>query len=97
MAEGRITTRDGTWTFDLQADGTAKLLSFEKAEPRPMRGLGDAIAAATTAVGIRPCAGCQKRKEALNRLVPFAGQDATQTGSEAPGSPEAPPTPPASA
>ena len=36
-----------------------------------MRGLGDAIARATTAVGIRPCGGCKKRQEALNRLVPF--------------------------
>jgi hypothetical protein len=39
--------------------------------PAPMRGLGDAIARATTAVGIRPCGGCKKRQEALNRLVPF--------------------------
>jgi len=37
----------------------------------PMRGLGDVIARATTAVGIRPCGGCKKRQEALNRLVPF--------------------------
>ena len=90
MAEGRITTRDGTWTFDLQADGTAKLLSFERAQPRPMRGLGDAIAAATTAVGIRPCAGCQKRKEALNRLVPFGTPETPQEPPEAPRSPETP-------
>jgi len=36
-----------------------------------MRGLGDVIAAATTAVGIKPCGGCKQRQEALNKLVPF--------------------------
>lgn len=37
------------------------------------RGLGDAIARWTSAVGIKPCGGCEKRQEALNRLVPFGG------------------------
>jgi len=32
------------------------------------RGLGDVIKGATTAVGIKPCEGCQKRAEALNHL-----------------------------
>lgn len=32
------------------------------------RGLGDVIKDATKAVGIKPCEGCQKRAEALNRL-----------------------------
>jgi hypothetical protein len=36
-----------------------------------LRGLGDVIAAATKAVGIKPCEPCRKRQEALNRLVPF--------------------------
>jgi len=42
---------------------------------RPV-GLGDVIAGATQAVGIKPCGGCQKRKEALNRAVqlnPYRG------------------------
>ena len=39
--------------------------------PPPMRGLGDAVARMTTAVGIKPCGGCKKRQELLNRLVPF--------------------------
>jgi hypothetical protein len=34
-------------------------------------GLGDAISAVTHAVGIKECAGCQKRRETLNKLVPF--------------------------
>jgi hypothetical protein len=33
---------------------------------RPVR-VGDAIAAATSAVGVRPCSGCKHRQEKLNR------------------------------
>jgi hypothetical protein len=29
--------------------------------------LGDTIAAATSAVGVRPCGGCKRRQEKLNR------------------------------
>jgi hypothetical protein len=39
-------------------------------------GLGDVVAGATETMGITPCGGCQKRKEALNRAVrlnPFRG------------------------
>ncbi len=35
------------------------------------RGLGDVVAAATKAVGIKPCGGCKKRQAKLNALVPF--------------------------
>jgi|GEM_PF-2206120 len=34
------------------------------------RGLGDIVAVATKAVGIAPCGGCQRRREALNAAVP---------------------------
>lgn len=37
----------------------------------PVRGLGDVVARMTKAVGIKPCGPCQKRREALNRMVPF--------------------------
>jgi hypothetical protein len=36
-----------------------------------MRGLGDVIARATSAIGIKPCGGCKQRQEALNKLIPF--------------------------
>jgi hypothetical protein len=36
-------------------------------------GLGDAVKRATSTVGIRPCGGCAKRAEALNRWVTFTG------------------------
>ena len=38
------------------------------------RGLGDVIASMTKAVGIPQCAGCKKRQETLNKIVPFAPQ-----------------------
>jgi hypothetical protein len=35
-------------------------------------GLGDAIKRATYSMGIKPCGGCQKRAEVLNRWVVFS-------------------------
>ena len=35
-------------------------------------GLGDVIKRATSLVGIRPCGGCGRRAELLNRWVSFA-------------------------
>lgn len=37
-------------------------------------GLGDVIKRATSTVGIRPCGGCNRRAEALNRWVAFSGR-----------------------
>ncbi|MFD0366610.1 hypothetical protein [Streptomyces sp. NPDC059071] len=36
-------------------------------------GLGDAVARVTTAAGIRPCGGCGRRAEALNRWMTIGG------------------------
>ena len=36
-------------------------------------GLGDTIAKATSALGIPPCAGCQKRVDWLNEKLPYRG------------------------
>ena len=38
---------------------------------QPTIGLGDIVKRVTTSVGFRPCSGCQKRAEALNRMVQF--------------------------
>lgn len=38
--------------------------------PESMTGLGDVVAGATKAVGIKPCGACQKRREALNQATP---------------------------
>jgi hypothetical protein len=37
-------------------------------------GLGDLIKRATSAVGIKPCGGCQRRAAALNRWMMFSGR-----------------------
>ncbi|MBU49970.1 MAG: hypothetical protein CL920_14885 [Deltaproteobacteria bacterium] len=40
-------------------------------------GLGDAIKKMTGAVGIKPCGGCQKRAEALNKRFVLSGRKCT--------------------
>jgi hypothetical protein len=35
-------------------------------------GFGDVVKRATSAVGIRPCGGCQRRADALNRWLVFS-------------------------
>ena len=37
-------------------------------------GLGDVIKRVTGAVGVKPCAGCQRRAALLNRYVVFTGR-----------------------
>jgi hypothetical protein len=37
-------------------------------------GLGDAVKRATSYIGVRPCGGCQKRAEALNRRFVFTNR-----------------------
>jgi hypothetical protein len=76
-----LTNRIGTWEVELHEDGRLEVVSFEKAQP--MRGLGDAVARVTGALGIRPCPGCDKRREGLNRAVPFPGR-APEGPAEAP-------------
>jgi len=56
-------------------------------EPR-LRGMGDVVQAMTKAVGIRTCGGCAKRREALNRMIPF-GQKETSPPPEGNGEGEA--------
>lgn len=63
--------------------------------PRRIMGLGDAVAAVTEATGIAKAVhrltggkcGCGKRREALNRLVPFKGAETAQE----PSAPSPPP------
>lgn len=43
----------------------------EREARRPMRGLGDVVAAMTKAVGIKPCGGCRERQKRLNQLFPL--------------------------
>jgi len=43
---------------------------FPVPTPAPGPGLGDVVAGATKAVGIKPCGGCQKRQAAMNAATP---------------------------
>lgn len=59
------------WVFN-KSDIEAMRGKFDK-----IRGLGDVISKVTKAVGIRECGGCKKRREALNRMVPFGRSEPT--------------------
>lgn len=56
---------------------TPRLITADERAARREKwtGLGDVIASATKAIGIKPCAGCRKRQAALNKLVPFGKVD----------------------
>ena len=41
------------------------------ARSKKITGIGDVVATITETVGIKPCAGCEKRQERLNRLFPI--------------------------
>ena len=41
-----------------------------QAEAVKQFGMGDAVAAATKSVGVKPCGGCAKRQAAMNRATP---------------------------
>ena len=42
-------------------------------------GMGDAIKRVTSAIGLRPCGGCEKRAAVLNRWITFSRQRATKS------------------
>lgn len=41
------------------------------AGPEALRGVGDVVARATNALGIRSCDACKQRQELLNSMFPF--------------------------
>lgn len=58
-----------TWGVELR-DGRPVITEM-LSEVDGINGLGDVVAAATKAIGIKPCGGCQQRREALNKMMPF--------------------------
>jgi len=50
---------------------TGRIITKDDALGSKSRGLGDTIAKITKAVGIKPCGGCEKRREKLNALLPY--------------------------
>tara|TARA_R100001082_G_scaffold110915_2_gene92399 strand:+ start:13977 stop:14414 length:438 start_codon:yes stop_codon:yes gene_type:complete len=51
-------------------------------ELSPSKGLGDTIAKATKAVGIKPCGKCQQRRKALNKMFPYKQKDQDPSGQD---------------
>lgn len=50
----------------------AQIAAAQQRERGRLRGVGDLVARATGAVGIRPCAPCKERQAKLNRWFPFS-------------------------
>lgn len=75
MSRATVTNQHGVYELELMPDGTVNVLSFESRPRGRFRGAGDVVAAATKAVGIKPCEPCRKRQEALNRLIPFGKEN----------------------
>lgn len=48
-----------------------KVPSTSTPTPERIRGVGDVVAKVTKAVGIKPCAPCQKRRQWLNKYFPI--------------------------
>lgn len=65
----RVGGKVQTWGVELR-DGRPVITEM-LSEVDGINGLGDVVAAATKAIGIKPCGGCQQRREALNKFVPF--------------------------
>lgn len=47
-------------------DGELEFVGKSEVSP----GIGDTVAAVTTAAGIKPCGGCAKRQAAMNKATP---------------------------
>ena len=59
-----------------RAELLEKLIQKRKEEiAGKSKGLGDTIAKVTSAVGIKPCGGCKKRQEKLNKIFPYENKD----------------------
>jgi len=61
----------GVRDFDCPHGVTVEGEKLHDPNPPKSRGLGDTIAKATKAIGIKPCGGCKKRQAALNKLLPY--------------------------
>ena len=86
--QGKMANKFGSWVLDFSSDGKVDVVSFTAAAPSQMRGLGDMVAAVTSAIGVKPCESCKQRRDAFNLLVPF-GQKETSPPPEGNGEGEA--------
>jgi len=65
------------WRLRLHDDGRAEVLSCERVvqTARSVTGLGDVVERVAEAVGVRKCANCEERRQALNAAVPFRSRE----------------------
>ena len=52
----------------------AGTIAKHREDSSQMRGLGDVIHRVATAIGVPTCGGCEKRRQQLNKLVPFTSE-----------------------
>ena len=72
-AQTRIMLNGRAWTIDLDLREPPQIVGWrveDLGQPAPEPGLGDAVAAATKAVGVKPCGGCARRQAAMNKATP---------------------------
>jgi hypothetical protein len=60
---------DQTYDITLNIGAEISVESWTK-KPTERPGLGSVMEATTSAVGLKPCGGCKKRKSQLNRATP---------------------------
>lgn len=69
-----------------QANAEAwKAKTAELVAAKPSRGLGDTVAKVIRKVTrgrVKPCTGCKKRQEKLNKLLPYAGKESSSVYTE---------------
>lgn len=68
LADALVEVReDGTHVYDQDHPAWSAAVSRGNAS----RGVGDTIAMVTTALGVAPCARCNRWRAALNRIFPY--------------------------
>ena len=75
-------TRHGLPLLTQAGTRSEKIAEWDPSQPK--RGFGDIVATITAAVGIKPCTGCKKRQNALNRLLPFRSTPTGEIDTHAP-------------
>tara|TARA_R110002020_G_scaffold273792_1_gene488966 strand:+ start:12482 stop:12742 length:261 start_codon:yes stop_codon:yes gene_type:complete len=78
----RILEKSITWRYDdkmytakMTLTDTVEVTSVGELKP-PSKGLGDTVKKVIDKVSrgkVKPCGGCKKRQEALNKILPYKG------------------------
>jgi hypothetical protein len=68
---------DKMYTAKISLTDTLEVTSVGEIQP-PSKGLGDTVKKVINKVTrgkVKPCGGCKKRQEALNKIMPYKGAD----------------------